>query len=205
MDTTRSPMAGLVGEVVRRISGKSLGTFFRDEIAQPLDLDFHIGLAEAEHGRVAEMGPMAMPGPDDKDALEMGQRIMADLEGMTARAFGNPPSMMAGVNVPEWRSAEIPGANGHTNARAIAKLYGIVALNDGRVISPGIDRGGALRAISWAGRSPPGSPRASDSDSCSPRPSRWRVSGRAKVPLATRVQVVRWGSPIRSGALELAM
>ncbi|MBW2243638.1 MAG: beta-lactamase family protein [Deltaproteobacteria bacterium] len=125
----------LVGEVVRRISGKSLGTFFRDEIAGPLDLDFHIGLPEAEHGRVAEMGPMAMPGPDEKDALDIGKMIMADPEGMTARAFGNPPSMMAGVNVPEWRSAEIPGANGHTNARAVAKLYGIVALNDGRVIS----------------------------------------------------------------------
>lgn len=126
----------LVGEVVRRISGKSLGTFFRDEIAGPLELDFHIGLAEAEHDRVAEMGAFALPGPDDADALAMGQKVLADPEGMTARAFGNPPAMMAGPNVPAWRSAEIPAANGHATARAIAKLYGVVALNDGQVISP---------------------------------------------------------------------
>jgi len=107
----------LVGEVVRRIAGKSLGTYVRDAFAKPLELDFHIGLAEREHGRVA-------------DILEL-----ADPEGVTARAFLNPPSMALGPNVPAWRSAEIPGANGHGTARALATLYGRAALGDGSVIS----------------------------------------------------------------------
>ncbi len=126
----------LAGELVRRISGKSLGTYFREQFAEPYGIDFHIGLDPAEHGRVAEMGPMMVPPPDEAEALEMGKKILLEPEGMTARAFGNPPSMADGVNIPEWRSAEIPGANGHGTAEAVAKLYGLTAANDGRVLSP---------------------------------------------------------------------
>jgi CubicO group peptidase (beta-lactamase class C family) len=54
---------------------------------------------------------------------------------VTARAFANPPSMALGPNGPAWRSAEIPGANGHATARALATLYGHAALGDGSVIS----------------------------------------------------------------------
>ena len=119
----------LVGEVVRRVDGRSLGTYFRDEIARPLGLDFHIGLADSEHGRVAELGDLAMSGADelDPDALGLMQVVLADPEGMTARAFMNPPTMALGVNNPEWRRAEIPGANGHGAARDLARVYGALA------------------------------------------------------------------------------
>ncbi len=119
----------LVGEVVRRIDGRSVGTYFRDEIARPLGLDFHIGLADSEHARVAELGDIAMAGADEQDpeALGLMQVVMADPNGMTARAFMNPPSMALGVNNPEWRRAEIPGANGHGGARDLARVYGALA------------------------------------------------------------------------------
>jgi len=124
----------LVGEVVRRIAGKSLGTYVRDAFAKPLELDFHIGLAEREHGRVADI--LEPPAPDPTgEAAQLFARALADPEGVTARAFLNPPSMALGPNVPAWRSAEIPGANGHGTARALATLYGRAALGDGSVIS----------------------------------------------------------------------
>jgi CubicO group peptidase (beta-lactamase class C family) len=125
----------LVGEVVRRIAGKSLGAYVRDSFAQPLGLDFHIGLAEREHARVADILQQVPPDPTG-EAAQLFARSIADPEGVTARAFANPPSMVLGPNLPAWRSAEIPGANGHGTARALATLYGRVALGDGSVISP---------------------------------------------------------------------
>ena len=124
----------LVGQVVRRIAGKSLGAYVRDSFAKPLGLDFHIGLAEREHGRVADILQQVPPDPTG-EAAQLFARSLAEPEGVTARAFANPPSMVLGPNVPAWRSAEIPGANGHGTARALATLYGRAALGDGAVIS----------------------------------------------------------------------
>jgi CubicO group peptidase (beta-lactamase class C family) len=124
----------LVGELVRRIAGKSLGAFVRDAFAQPLGLDFHIGLAEREHARVADI-LQQMPPDATGEAAQMFARALAQPESVTARAFLNPPSMALGPNVAAWRSAEIPGANGHGTARALATLYGRAALGDGSVIS----------------------------------------------------------------------
>lgn len=115
----------LVGEVVRRVSGRSVGSYFRDEIARPLGADFWIGLPDAEHGRVAEIGAMPPPPPDQQPNLM--QAFLEDPEGMLARAFLNPPSMAMGPNHAAWRRAEIPGANGHANARALARIYGVLA------------------------------------------------------------------------------
>jgi CubicO group peptidase (beta-lactamase class C family) len=134
----------LVGEVVRRITGKSPGTYFREEIAEPLGVDFHIGLPDVEHGRVAEMSLLPPAGPGE-DGAQLASVILGDPEGISARAFINPPSMVLGVNYAEWRRAEIPGANGHGSARALARLYGALASNgevDGvRVLSPeGVER-----------------------------------------------------------------
>jgi CubicO group peptidase (beta-lactamase class C family) len=126
----------LVGEVVRRISGRSLGTFFREEFAEPLGLDFHIGLDAGEHPRAAELSELPMQsagrGDANADAAHDGgpkllDLVFSDPEGMTARAFLNPPSIAAGPNVPAWRSAEIPGANGHGTARSVARIYGALA------------------------------------------------------------------------------
>ena len=119
----------LVGEVVRRIDGRSLGTYFRDEIADPLGLDFHIGLADAEHHRVGELSELGSGAIEDlgPETLGLAQVILSDPNGMPARAFVNPPSLALGVNNPEWRRAEIPGANGHAGARDLARVYGALA------------------------------------------------------------------------------
>lgn len=117
----------LVGEVVRRITGRSLGTYFREEIAEPLGADFWIGLPDHEHARVGEMSAIPLEAPPGEDGLSLAMTFMKDPEGMTARAFMNPPSMAKGPNHAEWRRAEIPGANGHATARALASIYGAVA------------------------------------------------------------------------------
>ncbi len=134
----------LVGEVVRRIDGRSPGRYFREEVAGPLGAEFHIGLPDSEHGRVAEMGPIPLSEPGAEGA-SLAALMMSDPQGVTARAFLNPPSMALGPNVPEWRRAEIPGANGHATARGIARIYGALARGgeqDGvRVLSrAGIER-----------------------------------------------------------------
>jgi len=116
----------LVGEVVRRVTGRSVGSYFREAIAGPLGADFHIGLPEAEHDRVAEMSAMAPP-PPDTEGPNLMQAFLSEPEGMLARAFMNPPSMALGPNHTAWRSAEIPGANGHASARGIARVYGALA------------------------------------------------------------------------------
>ncbi|HVP28074.1 MAG TPA: serine hydrolase domain-containing protein [Myxococcota bacterium] len=127
----------LVGEVVRRITGKSLGRTFHERIAGPLDADFWIGLPDAEHERVARLGapPIAPPAPGGGEPSLM-EIILQEPEGMTARAFVNPPSVMTSANTPEWRRAEIPGANGHGNARAIARIYGAVANGTAPSLAP---------------------------------------------------------------------
>jgi CubicO group peptidase (beta-lactamase class C family) len=119
----------LVGEVVRRVAGKSLGRYFRDEIAGPLGADFHIGLADEHHGRVGEMSPIPLPEPGaSPDAPALAEVFLGDPEGMAALAFMNPPGIADGPNHAAWRRAEIPGANGHATARAIARIYGVLAL-----------------------------------------------------------------------------
>jgi CubicO group peptidase (beta-lactamase class C family) len=109
----------LVGEVVRRIAGKSAGAFVREEIAEPLGVDAFIGVGPAEDHRVAD--------------------ILADTRNVEA---GAPLRRIGGVsqNSREWRAAEIPAANGHSNARALARIYGALARGgeiDGvRLLSP---------------------------------------------------------------------
>lgn len=105
----------LVGEVVRRITGKSLGAVFRDEIAGPLGADFWIGLPASEDDRVAELLPPP-PGPRDPNASEI-QRNMWD----------NPGIDVSATKTRAWRGAEIPAAGGTGNARSVAEIHAILA------------------------------------------------------------------------------
>lgn len=114
----------LVGEVIRRVSGKSVGSYFRDEIAGPLGAEFFIGLPEAEESRVSLLIPPPPPSPDQMDLLF---EIMKDPTSMLARAFLNPPLPIEAHGSREWRAAEIPAANGQANARALARIYGVLA------------------------------------------------------------------------------
>jgi CubicO group peptidase (beta-lactamase class C family) len=116
----------LVGEVVRRVSGKSLGTYFRDEIAKPLGADAHIGIGPEFDARVAEIVYAPAPKPGERNIFA---DMMKDPTSVSAMAIFNPPTMFAQetTNSRAWRGAEIPGANGHANARALARIYGALA------------------------------------------------------------------------------
>ncbi|HJU28673.1 MAG TPA: serine hydrolase domain-containing protein [Candidatus Binataceae bacterium] len=116
----------LVGEVVRRISGKSLGTYFRDEIAGPLGADAFIGFGPSLDGRVANIIQAPPPKSGEPDAFT---QMMSDPESVSAKAISNPPTMLLPetVNSRAWRGAEIPGANGHATARGLSRIYGALA------------------------------------------------------------------------------
>jgi CubicO group peptidase (beta-lactamase class C family) len=116
----------LVGEVVRRISGKSLGTYFRDEIAKPLGADSYIGFGPELDPRVADILAAPPPKPGETNPL---MELLKDPESVSAKAINNPPNAIAPdtVNSRAWRAAEIPGANGHSTARGLARIYGTLA------------------------------------------------------------------------------
>jgi CubicO group peptidase (beta-lactamase class C family) len=107
-----STFGWLVGEVIRRVSGRSVGAFLRDEVTGPLGVDFLLGFGPEEDHRVAE-------------TLEPAQR---------------QSSAEATRNSREYRAAEIPSGNGHGNARALATVYGALArggeIGGVRLLSP---------------------------------------------------------------------
>lgn len=123
----------LVGEIVRRVSGKSVGRFFADEIAGPLGLEFWIGLPEEHHGRVVPLIPLALPEGmhfGDPDAPLPGMITMLQMlmgaDSLLARALSAPGGAMIddqAWNDPTVWSAEIPAANGIGTAVGLAKMY----------------------------------------------------------------------------------
>ena len=108
----------LVGEVVRRITGKSLGTVFREEIAEPLGADFHIGLPASEDHRVAELLP---PPPGG------GVADMRNQTELMRNMSSNPGIDVSATKTRGWRAAEIPAAGGTGNARSVAEIHAILA------------------------------------------------------------------------------
>lgn len=125
----------LVGEVIRRIDGRTVGRMFREDVAIPLGADYHIGLDPANDVRVADMIGGLLPPKSDRAAaaprlkgpLAQFLQDMNDPTTMVGAAFNNPPIPSGGVNQRAWRGAEIPAANGHGTARALARIYGALA------------------------------------------------------------------------------
>lgn len=107
----------LVGEVVRRITGKTLGTVFREEIAEPLGADFWIGLPASEDERVAELIPPPAAASISAGVRTELQRNMSD----------NPGIDVGETRKRAWRGAEIPAAGGTGNARSVALVHTILA------------------------------------------------------------------------------
>lgn len=118
----------LIGELVRRISGESLGGFFQSQLAAPLGIDFWIGLPETLESRVAPVR-MAPPLPTPTPLF----RAMMQRGSLTWKAFMNPRGMLTSshANSRATHAAEIPASNGITNARGLAGLYAPFA-NGGR-------------------------------------------------------------------------
>lgn len=124
----------LVGEVVRRISGLRPGAFLARELTGPLGIDFTVGLPAKEAGRAAELVPPPAASRSEQAA------VFSQLTPAALAALANPVVGAAEANTPEWRAAEIPAANGHGTARAVAALYGVFAGRGShggrRVLSP---------------------------------------------------------------------
>jgi CubicO group peptidase (beta-lactamase class C family) len=127
----------LVGELVRRVDGRSLGRYFREEFSEPLGLDFHIGLPAEEDARVAELLRAPSPPPGVPNPFVAARK---DPKSLVGRVFGNPTLETEDANTREWRAAELPAVNGHGTARGLARVYGALACDgvlDGvRVLSP---------------------------------------------------------------------
>ncbi len=118
----------LVGEVIRRIDGRTCGEFVRDEIAGALGVDFFIGLPESEDGRTADL--IAAPGA--------GPIGVGPQDNLAGRALGLAAPRLAGtVNSREWRAAELPAANGHGNGRSLATIYSALAQGGSDLLSSG--------------------------------------------------------------------
>lgn len=122
----------LVGEVIRRVDGRSLRRFVAEELAAPFDADFQIGLQPEDEARVSDVvtGPFG-----DFPSLEG-----VDPTLVPVRTFTGPVLPVDVVNSAEWRAAELGGVNGHSNARGVARLQRVIG-NDGvvdgrRVLSP---------------------------------------------------------------------
>ncbi len=136
----------LVGEVIRRITGKSVGTFLRDELADPLGLDTWIGLPAAEHHRVALLEVVTLP--DDPMLGPMVDQVVGP-EVPLGKALFSPGGawrehLFDSFNQPALWSAEVPAANCITDARSLAKLY---ASTVSEVTTPD---GGRLRTLTPA-------------------------------------------------------
>lgn len=131
----------LVGEVVRRVSGRSLGTYFADEIATPLGLDFWIGLPATEAHRVARIteqpvAPPAAPEPMPA-ALQEALAAYTDPTSLVVRSMAvtDPP---LDLTDPRTWAAEIPAVNGICTASSLARFYaGLIGEVDGvRILDP---------------------------------------------------------------------
>ncbi|HYK30375.1 MAG TPA: serine hydrolase domain-containing protein [Streptosporangiaceae bacterium] len=121
----------LVGEVIRRITGQTCGQFAAAEVAGPVGADFHIGLPESELGRCSDLLGVR-PSDDEQAALA---QAYANADPAALAALLNPALTGDEANAPAWRLAEIPAANGHTTAAALATIFGAVADGSGRYIS----------------------------------------------------------------------
>ncbi|MFJ7078111.1 serine hydrolase domain-containing protein [Streptomyces sp. NPDC098781] len=120
----------LVGEVVRRVSGRTPGQFVAEEIAGPLGLDFFIGLPASERGRVSRMvyqeldvDLSAVPLESVPEEFRALVAAMRDPDSLNNRAFAVTEPAEIDFNSPEAQAAELPASNGIGTARALARMY----------------------------------------------------------------------------------
>jgi CubicO group peptidase (beta-lactamase class C family) len=121
-----------VGELVRRISGRSLGTFFREEVAHPLGLEFDIGLPEELDATVAPIIPW-LPDPDEESAF--ARAVAEEPSSPAATAVRNMVQAEVNFNSRELRAAEIGGGGGVATARGLAGMYAELAQGGGKLVS----------------------------------------------------------------------
>nr|WP_202472936.1 serine hydrolase domain-containing protein [Streptomyces sp. SID4921] len=117
----------LVGELVRRVTGRTIGRWIAEEIARPLGLDFWFGLPADEAHRIGRIGPVEPPPAEGSGALRMRPKrsvvdAYGDPDSLTRRAFG-AIDPFPDENAPAYRAAELPASNGAATARGLARCY----------------------------------------------------------------------------------
>ncbi|MDA5194403.1 serine hydrolase domain-containing protein [Govanella unica] len=134
----------LLGEIVRRVDGRMIDVFFREEIAGPLGIDYGFGVAEADLPRVADI----IPNPASVTLTQT-----QDPTTKLGRAWRIRPKSASPYNTHEYRTAVFPSSNGHGNARAIARAYALLGnggtLDGVRLLSPALIED--IRTESWRG------------------------------------------------------
>jgi CubicO group peptidase (beta-lactamase class C family) len=129
----------LLGEVIRRVDGRSLGQFFAEEIAKPLGLEFWIGLPESEEHRVSPMIGGLTPSGDDvpSELREMFQQFMGP-DSLLGRALSLNGAFETGsFNTRAVHAAQLGAANGITNARSLSRMYaGVIGSLDDAPAAP---------------------------------------------------------------------
>lgn len=135
----------LIGEPLVRRLGVSFGSALRERLTGPLGADYHVGLPWQEHARVAPIaesaaGPITDPRAGVREHLATGD---AATDEMLASVYFNPLGIsgFGVVNLPAWRSAQIPSTNAHATARAVARLYDVFMHSDaaaGGIVGPGL-------------------------------------------------------------------
>ena len=130
----------LVGAVIERVTGRSVGTYLREEVTGPIGSDLHVGLASRDLTRVAEFRWPLVPPPE---AVPEG---LVGLELMRYNSYWNPSGLSGAgvVNTEEWRVAEHPSTNAHATARGVARLYDALVRGGSTLGYDLVDRG-ALR------------------------------------------------------------
>merc|ERR1711939_1038950 len=108
----------VIGEVVRRITGKTLGQFMTDEICKPLDADFQLGAREEDYARVSDVVPP--PVPATLPVMQAGS--------IKYKVFTNPVLDSNGANTRAWRQAEMGAGNGHSNSQGLARILSVISL-----------------------------------------------------------------------------
>jgi CubicO group peptidase (beta-lactamase class C family) len=119
----------LLGEVLRRASGITVGSWLSDRIAGPAGLDVHIGLTDADVRRCADMIPARVKPGESSAQSEAERRFVAqmrDPDSATWATFQNPNMGPGYMNKAEFRRAEMPALNGHGTARAIARFFAMI-------------------------------------------------------------------------------
>src|SRR5918997_3765513 len=102
----------LVGEVIRRITGRTFRQFVADQIARPLGADLQIGARESDWERIAPVVPPPRPEEDPREQ---------DPESVMVKTYTAPVASAKAANSPEWRRADLGALNGHTNARGLVR------------------------------------------------------------------------------------
>ncbi|KAH6882909.1 beta-lactamase [Alternaria rosae] len=122
-------MGHLIGELIRRVTGKPMQQFIAEELARPLTADFQLGVPEKEWHRVADI----IPPPQAQENME---GIALDTNSLMFKSMGKNPGMDADwANQPVWRGSVVGAANGYSNARALVRLLSVISLENPSFLS----------------------------------------------------------------------